>query len=282
MRPKPPPPSPSEIMQPMHSLGFPTLTYVVTNAPISDIGSRRIVAESAKVACRVASRFCIDKNIPAIRRSLLPPVLDSESAIEELIPLRDSLGFIPNDVALRYGNQLFIGGKPTLEAAQHWQLGIPEGEGYARVTSPLRRYSDMLMHWQIKHALLGESPGPMFNHEWMADFLSELKIKEHRLKKQSNASLMFWNLKFIERWRENPDEDVEDPLQALMAIRVNSYVPDPLTKTNRCEVYLPSLGLKAIVVDLHRTEHMEFGEPFAVDVKEIQLGLRPKLILSKK
>lgn len=280
--PKPLPPSPAQIVQPMHSLGFPTLTFGVETEPYADMGARRIVAECAKVACRVASMFFRDRNLPAIRRGMTPPQLESETALEELLPLRDHLGFIPTDVAFRHGTRLFVGGTSTLETVGHWALGIPEGEGYVRATSPLRRYSDMVMHWQIKHALLGKSPSPLFSQEWMADFLAETRIKEQRQKKQSNASAAFWNLKFIERWRENPDDDIDDPLQSLVAQRINPYVIDPLTKTSRCDVYIPSLGMKAFAVGVHKDEETALVEPFAVNVKEVELGLRPKLIVSRK
>ena len=36
---------------------------------------------------------------------------------------------------------------PTQEALPHCGLGLP---GYVQITSPIRRYTDLLAHWQIK------------------------------------------------------------------------------------------------------------------------------------
>ncbi|KAI9511822.1 hypothetical protein F5148DRAFT_1009000 [Russula earlei] len=138
-----------DLMHPGLFLGYPQISYAVRKAYTS--GSREIVAEAAQVANRVASRFGRDNGVPLMRRSLAAPV-GSDDVLGDLLKLRDENGWV-DFFEVRRRDIQFPSSRYTFEAAGHWTLGVGEGEGYTRATSPLRRYGDLVTHWQIKHAL---------------------------------------------------------------------------------------------------------------------------------
>jgi exoribonuclease-2 len=58
----------SPTMEPSVFNGFPELLYSVGGAIVEDTGSKSLVSEMMKLACRVASRFALDNNLPFLRR----------------------------------------------------------------------------------------------------------------------------------------------------------------------------------------------------------------------
>lgn len=115
-----------------------------------------LVANTMVLAGEVAARWCLDRNIPipfvkqsgAERNKELlkaytekvyyPALLSGERpSTEQWRQFQDLIG--PDEVSTRPG--------------PHFVMGL---DAYAKVTSPLRRYSDILAHWQIEHALLQE------------------------------------------------------------------------------------------------------------------------------
>jgi len=80
-----------------------------------------------------------------LRRSArLPIALEDTRDFEKLEALMDEDGFVDHAEYLKV--KLHI--PPVqylLDPAMHWAMGIREG--YVRVTSPLRRYNDLVAHW---------------------------------------------------------------------------------------------------------------------------------------
>ena len=97
-------------------------------------------------------------------------------------------------------NAVFPAAQYTTKPLGHWQLGIPDGEGYCRVSSPLRRYTDLQSHWQIKHALLHPGGKPLFTEEYLNQFIVEMRAKEQRLKRTMISHNMNWAIKFLQRF----------------------------------------------------------------------------------
>lgn len=113
-----------------------------------------LVTNTMILAGEIAARWCTDRNIP--------------------IPFVKQSGAERNSKLLRaytervYYPMLLRGEEPSLEQSRqfyslvgpdemstrpgpHFVMGV---DAYAKVTSPLRRYSDLVAHWQIEHALL--------------------------------------------------------------------------------------------------------------------------------
>lgn len=280
---KPLPSNPYDLSRPIQSIGFPDMTYAVLDDNVDVPDARVIVSEMMKAACRIASRFFLDRNIPAIRRSAERMIIPSEEVMADLLAQRNSMGNVPFS-ALGKVNALYPAAQYTTKPLGHWQLGVPDDEGYSRVSSPLRRYTDLLAHWQIKHALLSPGTRPLFSEEYLNSFIVEMRAKEHRLKRTTINHNMNWAIKFLQRWQQFPDthKDMEDPLSNLEAIVVSEPIEDITNRLYHARVALPSLGLRATLKVLETKAEARAGAIIPVRISELKTGLTPRITVLRR
>jgi len=81
----------------------------------------------------------------------------------------------------------------SLVPLPHAGLGLP---AYCQATSPIRRYSDLLVHYQIKAVLRGEVPIP---NDRLSSLVEELEVAQTSLNKLSAYSQRYWVLRYFER-----------------------------------------------------------------------------------
>lgn len=129
-----------------------------------DIDAKNIVEEMMMLACDTAASWCTERRIPVIFRGTIePPSSDSQSSEEvkqEVMNVLHDQKVLPLELSMRYARSL---GRAIAHSAPipHKIIGVP---GYVRVTSPLRRFSDMIAHWQIEAAVRYEAQtGKRFN-----------------------------------------------------------------------------------------------------------------------
>ncbi|KAK9244278.1 hypothetical protein V1506DRAFT_542006 [Lipomyces tetrasporus] len=154
------------------------------NISYSNVVSRYFVAEFMILASRVAARFAKERNIP------LPFRVQDEA---EGTSSRERLG---DEDFTTHGFQklksLFsLGSIPTFystTAGPHFDLGARDG--YARVTSPLRRYLDMVAHWQLEASIKGE-PLP-FSERDIEKIVTECEMKLAINKHISLSNSLMW------------------------------------------------------------------------------------------
>lgn len=283
--PKPIYPSGADPRKPSLFSGFPKLTYSVENTAHGHEGARGIVMRCMINASRIASMWAADHGVPLLRRSSGAPMGGSDNEIADLLAAKDSRGCVDQSISLR-SNLLIAGAEYTLQPAQHWSLGIPEGEGYSRVTSPLRRFSDMVAHWQIKHALLNPtSSQPLFSPVWMDTYGKELIKREKQWKKAQNDSRITWALRFIQRWIQDPARsDGPDPVANIQGFFASQPKTNTLENDVQIKGSLPVLGLQGLVLGLRHNSlvkgELASGDPFIGRIKEMRLGVKPQLTLS--
>jgi len=112
----------------------------VTIRPLQRLRSRDMVTDAMLMAGEAAARLCRENAVPVPFASQQPP---SE--------LRQ-----PADLASMWAyRKLFQPSRVNLDPSPHFGLGL---EIYSRATSPLRRYSDLLVHQQLRAWLRGETP----------------------------------------------------------------------------------------------------------------------------
>lgn len=272
--------------EPSHFRGFPALDYIVSDQRSMDSGARNIIAEMMKLAGRVASRFCKDRNIPVMRRVLSAPIFAVESERQALLEMRNSCCYIPIEKAVK-SLQYQAPSYYSLEPKGHWGLGILDGEGYVRATSPLRRYSDLVVHWQLHHGLLGSnSPtrSPPFDVARMEKMLSTTAVHERDLKRNQKMHESFWRNLFLKRWMESRSTDggrVDDPLTRLEGLIMADTRINTQSKQYHVEVYIPLLGCRALLVSDDR-DQLATGNMVPIEIKEIRLGVRPKIQVGLK
>ncbi|KAJ7261722.1 hypothetical protein B0H12DRAFT_1231380 [Mycena haematopus] len=268
----------SPTIRPSEFRGFPEFSYSVTVQSDVARGSRGIVAEAMKLACRTASRWCVERGVDVIRRSA-SPLSGSPAALEKLRALRDEDGFV--DVALiAEGADGMPVADYTLKPAAHWSMTVPDGEGYTRATSPLRRYSDLLIHYQIHASLLGKKP--YFSRAYLNDYIKWLKHDDQLKKRTETLHQRFWVLMALKRWLEAPRTDIPDPISGLQAITMRPYRVNSLTNSIQSEVRIPALGIAANLGDIGAKEALnwQLAVSKTVKISEVKLGVRPTLTVS--
>ena len=115
-----------------------------------------LVRENMLLACAVGATWCEARAIPAIFRGSVkaPDEVDSDVYFREhVLPATDETGEYPMTIGMEYLSSF---GHTALSTRpiKHRILGMDK---YGKVTSPLRRYGDLVMHWQIEAAIREES-----------------------------------------------------------------------------------------------------------------------------
>ncbi|KAI0043834.1 RNB-domain-containing protein [Auriscalpium vulgare] len=266
VHPNPLPPSVLDASAPGVFKGFPEVDYAVADFGEIEVGSRKIIAEAAKMACRVASLFTVSKGVPLIHRGLPPPTIYSESQFAELLASRDKRGYVDHYKA-RQAHFMFTSAGHSLEPQPHWMLALPEGEGYARVTSPLRRFTDLVAHWQIKNALLHGSS--YFPRDVMQRYSNMTAAAAKRQGRMYDQHEHVWALLYIQRWMAQHGET--GPLANLVGHALSvPRASDGAMSTQM--VLIEELGLRVIVVDSQDRLVPRIGMPLNVRVGEIMLS----------
>ncbi|KAJ7364358.1 hypothetical protein DFH08DRAFT_681959 [Mycena albidolilacea] len=270
----------SPTMRPSEFLGFPEFTYFVTKPNDTMRSSRGLITEAMKLACRTASRWCAERGVDTVRRGA-SPLTGAPEALEKLRAMRDDLCYVELAELPNLADGMPVAAY-SLEPTAHWTLAVPEGEGYTRATSPLRRYSDLLVHYQIHSALLGQKAP--FSRAYLEDYIKWLKHDDQLKKRTETLHQRFWVLLALKRWLEAPNRNIDDPLADLHAITMRTLRVNFLTNSMQSEVRIPGLGIAASLedVDAKHSANWELARSLPVKIDDIKLGVRPTLKVSMK
>lgn len=147
--------------------------------------ARQLVAEMMILAGEVAGRYCQEHSIPVPFRGqpqpelppeeellLLPPGPVRACALRRCMP-RSEIGTLPN---------------------RHASLGL---NTYTQVTSPIRRYTDLLTHFQLKAHLRGE-PFP-FPIDVMQQIIYSVTLSAQEATLVERQTNRYWGLEFLRR-----------------------------------------------------------------------------------
>lgn len=128
---------------------------------------------------------------------------------------------------------------------RHGTLGIP---GYVQFTSPIRRYMDLLAHYQIKAFLRGDSPP--YSSGQLEGMASIVNMNVRLVKKVCNSSLRYWILEYLRR----------QPKEAKFRGLILRFIKDRIAA-----ILLMEIGMQAsaeVSVGLH------VGDVVTVEVEE--------------
>ncbi|KAJ7126750.1 hypothetical protein C8R44DRAFT_667467 [Mycena epipterygia] len=273
-----PPDIESPIMRGSEFRGFPQLSPFVTTMDVNSVNARGIITEAMKLGCRTASRWCVERGVDVLYRTATP-LEGTPEALEKLRAMRDENGWVDVAVIASMASVMPMADY-SLSPGAHWSMLASEGEGYSRVTSPLRRFSDLLAHYQIHASLLGQKLP--FSPEYLQEYKHWLKADD-RLKKRSNTlHLRTWVLIALKRWMEAPRTNVPDPVSDLHAVLMRPPRSNSLANDTQSEVRIPSLGISANLVGISDkfANNWQISSSVRVKVKEIKLGVRPSLVVT--
>jgi hypothetical protein len=190
---------------------------VSASAPggVSGMDSRNIVEEMMLLACRSAASWCAERGIPVMFRGTVEmPTLgmSSEEIQRKLVnPQLEKQGYLSPAVVAQYVGSL---GRSVAHSAPIPHRGIG-AKAYLKVTSPLRRFSDMIAHWQIEaavrheartgqkinSALLANAQRPIlpFSQRQMQESIITLSPRERIIAQAKRGSVHHWALQAFMR-----------------------------------------------------------------------------------
>ncbi|EEA18752.1 3'-5' RNA exonuclease complex component [Talaromyces marneffei ATCC 18224] len=167
---------------------------------VPDLSQRNLVALVMRFACHVAGRWSADRNIPL--------VYDGTYFHPEYPPLTpQKLKNFTADDWLHFAPPK---GYSASSVLPHSGLGV---DAYTKATSPLRRYSDLVAHYQIEAALRYEktygkkfdgaeaeaAASLPFSTEQIDSLLENIKAKYPLIRSVQNQSRAFWVCQFLFR-----------------------------------------------------------------------------------
>lgn len=147
--------------------------------------SRQLVAEMMILAGEVAGRYCKENNVTVPFRGQPQPELPPE---EELLLLPP--GPVRYCALRRCMPKSEIGTTPI----RHASLGL---DIYTQVTSPIRRYTDLLTHFQIKAHLRG-TPLP-FSQVEMQEIIYSVTTTAQEASLVERQTNRYWSLEYLRR-----------------------------------------------------------------------------------
>ncbi|SAM84710.1 related to Exoribonuclease II [Ustilago bromivora] len=316
------PSSASELQKPYFFAGFPTVTISLdpSSSPTAGAGTpplaQFLVSELMVLAGRVAASYGAKHNVALAYRHQSVP--ESEEETEQILGMRTNLpggGLVARDGMVGHGfisyeeillKGLMVSGSGySSSAAEHFSLGITghtsapngtvrgvkdalTGGGYTRATSPLRRYPDMLGHWQIKHHLIHSRP--RFSSADISHILPQLERQEITSKQLMRSANRFWLHCLLQRSLLDPAftqgeegrerEWLKGPFTAkvmLSEVRINAA-----TLLGKVRVQVDKLGIPADLEWGAGEEPPKLGDVFRVEpVAVIIAGIRSGLILRR-
>lgn len=238
--------------------------------------AQRFVGELMVLANRVGAQFCHERNIAVSFRGNAAWKNSSKTApgytVEDLLAQR-----IPNSGDLDHRKilrgQLFTPQSTvSTTALPFWVMGFDKPDhGYIRATSPLRRFDDMLVHWQIKAALAAEAglagADPVLDSAAVTSIIDRVEGAQQRVKVTELYSTHYWRAAVIQsRLTGPPSPELEFPDGQVDLSNVKAFVnrnPSPNVGSDilTFEAYVPELGLIAsIFTPAARAEDMEVGD----------------------
>jgi exoribonuclease-2 len=152
---------------------------------LDDSRSRQLVAEMMILAGEVAGRYGQTHQIPLPFRGQPQPELPSE---EELLQLP------AGPVRFCAMRRCMPRSEMSITPARHTGLGL---DTYTQVTSPIRRYTDLLAHFQLKAHLRGD-PLP-FSAEQLQEVILSVTTAAYEATLVERQTNRYWGLEYLRR-----------------------------------------------------------------------------------
>ena len=157
----------------------------VTIELIDSSPSRQLVAEMMILAGQIGGRYGTENNLPLPYRGQPQPELPSE---EELLQLPAGP---TRFCALR---SCMPRSEMSMSPIRHASLAL---ESYVQVTSPIRRYTDLLAHFQIKAHLRGEELP--FSREELQEIVYSVSSSSYEATLVERQTNRYWGLEYLRR-----------------------------------------------------------------------------------
>ncbi|MFI5324378.1 MAG: ribonuclease catalytic domain-containing protein, partial [Thermodesulfobacteriota bacterium] len=172
-----------------------------------------VVAEMMILMNRMAGRFFKERRSPGIYRSQPEPVPDDAKSLDENDPLYAVR-------IIRYLRAPRVGLSPE----PHMSLGL---DVYTQVTSPIRRYPDLIMQRQIISELVDGEPA--YSEEELENLYPRIEVGIRDKRTIEKHRERYWLYKHL---RSLEGTQIEGVISSFTDTRVNVYLPDYLFETS--------------------------------------------------
>lgn len=197
-------------------LQLPTMKISVDDDTVKSVSiysmttdAHNIIAEFMILLNNLAGRYFAENKIPAIFRSQI------ENTSEDINSLDRESDLFPTQVI-----KFLRPTKITTIAEPHKFLGI---DAYVQISSPIRRYLDLVLQRQLISCLDGT--GPIYSNTALEKIYSqtEMAVKEKRLIEKSRER--YWILKYLS---DNKISELQGIISLVRDKRVTVYIPEYL------------------------------------------------------
>ena len=159
------------------------LSSVEANGP-----ARQLISELMICACAGSANWCAERSIPAIYRCQAKPAEGGGNPKGQVVNPAEQAEI------LRSLQPTVLSTNPGL----HFTLAL---QAYVQVSSPLRRYSDLVMHRQMKASLRGEELP--YDDRALRELCNHIERQSAAVRRVENESRRYWTLKHLE---QNPSK----------------------------------------------------------------------------
>lgn len=152
----------------------------VSITPLEMLQSRELVAEAMMIAGEAVAQFAVARGLPMPFTVQQPGDFDDDTTPDTLAGMF---------AARRRMNP----SRQSLEPEAHAGLGL---SAYCRVTSPLRRYLDLVVHQQLRLALAGEPP---LSAAALLERIGTVEAVQVGIRRAEQWSRQHWTLVYLQR-----------------------------------------------------------------------------------
>lgn len=145
--------------------------------------SQVIVSECMIAANAITAKFFAEHNIPALYRS------QGETKQEE-----NPFGDVHSLFTILRQRRLFARAELSTVPERHCSLGV---ECYSSITSPIRRYMDLVLQRQLRSYFLGVEPP--YSHEALEELITEMNTILPKVFYLTRRWNRYWILRYIEQ-----------------------------------------------------------------------------------
>ncbi len=206
--------------------------------------SHIVVSEFMILMNWLSARFFKDKKLPAIFRSQQEPISEEARALDEkdpLFPLKAVKFLKPSRVGL--------------SAEPHLSLGL---DAYVQITSPIRRYFDLILQRQMLGEMEGE--GPSYTDDDIERLYLQIEVGVREKKMIERSRERYWLLKYLSEFE---GQRIQGIVSSIRERGASVYLPDYLL-----EVPI-SLSSETVLTE---------GEEISLQVESVD-PLRRKIVL---
>ena len=170
--------------------------------PLPKLASRDMVTDAMLMAGEAVATFAADNDL------LIPHAMQPEP--EEIRQ--------PGKLSEMYAyRRLFKPSNTVMHAEPHFGLGL---QRYARSTSPLRRYADLLVHQQLRAFVTGKQP---LDRDALAEHMAGIDALGGKVRRTERQSNLHWKLVHLSR---HPDWEGEAVVAALEERKAALVIPE--------------------------------------------------------